>query len=139
MNSHLLLLTSALHYLAIIPILCKNYKSVHFYYQIYGNTIILSTTCSILWHYHNTFQLQLLDYYFVTVWFLLDLLWSLEINKFRILVLNLIIFGLNISVHYLDNYEYYYCILHTLSAIKCMYISYILNQFGSTKIENNIT
>ena len=132
-----LLLTSALHYLAIIPILCKKYRSVPYYYRIYGNTILLSTTCSILWHYYNTLQLQLIDYYFVTIWFIQDLMWSLEINKLRILVLNLIIFGLNISVYYLDDYEYYHSIWHVLSAIKCIYISYLLNYHGSTKIENN--
>ena len=64
-------------------------------------------------------------------------MWSLEINKLRILVLNLIIFGLNISVYYLDDYEYYHSIWHVLSAIKCIYISYLLNYHGSTKIENN--
>jgi hypothetical protein len=135
MNSHLLLLTSALHYLAIIPILCKNYKSVHFYYQIYGNTIILSTTCSILWHYYNTVQLQYLDYYFAFIWFIHDLMWSVELNKFRILVLNLIIFGLNIHINYLDNYAYYHSIWHVASAIKCIYVSYLLNQYGMSKIE----
>jgi hypothetical protein len=133
--NYILLLTIALHYLAIIPILCKNYRSVPFYYRIYGNTILLSTTCSILWHYHNTIQLQIINYYLVLILFIQDLMWSLEINKSRIVILNLITFGLHISIYYVDNYEYYNIIWHVISAIKCIYISHLLNQYGKTKIE----
>jgi hypothetical protein len=130
--SSLLLVTSALHYLAIIPILCKSYKTyvgVHQYYRIYANTIILATTFSILWHYYNTIGLQLADYYLAGIWFLQDIGWSLEINKLRIIILNIIIFGLNIIINYSDNYEYYHSIWHVLSTIKCIYISYLIRKY----------
>lgn len=135
---NLLLITIALHYLAIIPILCKKYQSVSYYYRMYCNTILLSTSCSILWHYYNTMQLQFINYYFVIIWFIQDLMWSLEINKFRILVLNLITIGLNISMYYLDYNVYYHNICNVISAIKCIYISYMLNCHGLSKVEIDI-
>jgi hypothetical protein len=130
--TYLLLVTSALHYLAIIPILCKSYSSyvtIHQYYRIYANTIILATTFSILGHYYNTIGLQLADYYLAGIWFLQDIVWSLEINKSRIILLNIIIFCLNMITNYLNNYEYYHSIWHVLSAIKCIYISYLIRNY----------
>jgi hypothetical protein len=80
----------------------------------------------MLWHYHNTYQLMIMDYYFATIWFLLDIGWYMELNSNRILVLNLIIFICNIIINNLDNYVYYHSIWHIISAIKCIYISYLI-------------
>jgi hypothetical protein len=120
----LLLLTTSLHYLAIIPI-CKNYQSIYIY-RLYSNVIMVSTTFSMLWHYYNTYQLMIMDYYFATIWFLFDIGWYKELNNNKILILNLIVFIFNIIIINFDNYVYYHNIWNIISAIKCMYISYLI-------------
>ena len=76
----------------------------------------------MLWHYYNTYQLMIMDYYFATIWFLFDIGWYKELNNNRIL--NLIVFIFNIIN--LENYEYYNSIWNIISAIKCIYISYLI-------------
>jgi len=87
---------------------------------------MVSTTFSILWHYYNTYQLMIMNYYFATIWFLLDIGLYKELNNNKILILNLIVFIFNIIINNLDNYVYYHSISHIISALKCIYISYLI-------------
>jgi len=121
----LLALTASLHYLAVIPIIAKYINvPIPYFNWIYVNIICLSTTTSIIWHYFNI--LLGLDYLLAGIWFCLDIIWGLLLNQPQIIYLNLIIFLLNIIITSMNNYVFYHSIWHVLSAIKCIYITYIL-------------
>jgi len=120
----MLVLTSALHYFAVPPLLCK--FNIPWYIKLYIYTILLSTTTSIIWHY--TGYLLILDYVLAGFWFFQDVLWSLELEGITIILLNLLIFCLNIVVLFLNNYELYHSIWHVISAIKCIYVSYLISK-----------
>jgi hypothetical protein len=127
----LLLLTTALHYFAILPHLIKYYNNIlPHYHRVYINLIILSTTFSIIWHYYNEPRNILLffDYYFGFLWFVGDMLWALDLNNISIVLLNLGCFFLNININYSNNYVLYHSIWHVINAIKSIYVSYIINK-----------
>lgn len=126
-----LVLTSCLHYLALIPILIKyRNKQLSYFNKLYRNTIIFSTTCSILWHYYDeSYLLIYFDYIIALLWFCQDILWSMLINKSIIIYLNILIGILNFLVRYSGNYVLYHSIWHVLSSIKCIYISWIIKQY----------
>lgn len=119
----MLVLTSCLHYFAILP-LCR--YNMPWYIKLYIYTILLTTTTSII--YHHTGYLLILDYVLAGLWFLQDALWSLELEGITIIVLNLLIFCLNIMVLFFNNYELYHSIWHVISAIKCIYVSYLISE-----------
>jgi hypothetical protein len=123
-----LIITSSLHYLALIPILIKyRNKSMSDFTKLYRNTIIFSTTFSIFWHYFDqSYILFYFDYIIALLWFCQDILWSLIVNKPIIIYLNIIIFLLNFLVRYSGNYVLYHSIWHVISSIKCIYISSII-------------
>lgn len=132
-------ITCALHYFAIIPFLFKNRNKNHiyethvlennycntpFYYHTYINTIILSTTAGIIWHYYGNYMI--FDYLVASLWIVQDVIWSFEKNKFRIIILNIIIFILNIISNFSNDYILYHSLWHIISACKCVYISYLI-------------
>jgi hypothetical protein len=127
----LLVLTSSLHYFAVIPIiLAYQNKPLPFFNKIYLNTILYATTISILWHFFNeTSMLVYLDYGLAIVWFFQDILWSLLLSKPSIIYLNIVIFILHFLVRYTGDYLLYHSIWHGISAIKCIYISYIIKYY----------
>ena len=126
-----LILTSSLHYLSVIPILLAyQNKPLPFFNKIYRNTILLSTTISIIWHFFNeTSKLVYLDYGLAIIWFLQDILWSFLLSKPIMIYLNIIIFILHFLVRYTGDYVLYHSIWHVISSIKCMYISYIIKHY----------
>ena len=126
-----LILTSCLHYLALIPILIKyRNKSLADFNKLYRNTIIISTTISIVWHYFDeSYILFYFDYIVVLLWFCQDILWSVLINKPIIIYLNIIIGILHFLVRYSGNYVLYHSIWHVISAIKCIYISWVIQKY----------
>ena len=124
---NLLILTTSLHYLAIIPIIAKyGYIKIPNFNRIYLNIILVSTTLSIIWHRFN--KLMYPDYFFAGLWFIQDILWSLLLIQPYIIYLNIIIFGLNIITNYMNNYIIYHSLWHVISALKCIYISYIIHK-----------
>jgi hypothetical protein len=129
--SWLLVLTSSLHYLAVIPIiLTYQNKPLPFFNRIYRNTILYSTTISILWHFFNeTYKLVFLDYGLAIVWFIQDVLWSFLLSKPSMIHLNIIIFILHFLVRYTGDYVLYHSIWHVISSIKCLYISYVIKHY----------
>ena len=121
----MLVLTSSLHYVTIIPILFKN-KLVLFD-LIYIYTILLSTTFSILWHnYYESNVLRLINYFLIGIWFILDAMWCILLNNKLIIYINFGIFILNNLVYFTDNYILYHSIWHILSVIKCVYVSFLI-------------
>jgi hypothetical protein len=123
---NLLLLTASLHYLAIIPIIAKYKLNVPLFNRIYLYTIWLTTTISMIWHYTN--NLLDVDYLFTALWFGEDVLWSLLLNQPHIIYLNIGIFTLNIIVDRMNNYIFYHSIWHVISAMKSIYISYLVHK-----------
>ena len=62
-----------------------------FFNKLYRNTIIISTTISIVWHYFDeSYILFYFDYIVVLLWFCQDILWSVLINKPIIIYLNIL-------------------------------------------------
>ena len=126
----LLLITSTLHYLAVLPHVIKYYNNVlpHIH-RVYINLIILSTTISIIWHYYNEPRniLLYLNSYFGFLWFAGDMLWALDLNNITIVSLNIISFILNVNINFSNNYILYHSIWHIINACKCIYVSYIIN------------
>jgi hypothetical protein len=127
----LLLLTSTLHYLAILPIVINFHNNtLPDFHRIYINIIIFSTTISIIWHYYNEPRniLLYIDYYLSFLWFIGDMLWALDLNNITIVFLNLGCFFLNININYSNNYILHHSIWHIINACKCIYVSYIINK-----------
>jgi hypothetical protein len=114
-----LVLTCSLHYLAIPIILNKH--------QVYALTIFLATTLGIIWH---TFDiLMVLDYIITGLWVLQDLYWSYRLKSNDIILLNLIVFILNLMTNFTNDYIYYHSIWHVISAIKCIYIAFKIKYY----------
>jgi len=126
-----LALTATLHYLALIPIFERYWnKSIPFFNNIYKNTILYSTIISILSNYFDkSINLLYFNYGLTVVWIILDILWSLLIKKPIINYLNILIYVMYFSVKYLGNYLLYHNIWQIISAIKCLYISYLIDYY----------
>jgi len=129
------ILTTMLHYFAIIPIARKNLMEQ---YSNYILTIILSTTVSILWHINNEPYnlLFFINYVLALTWFLFDYSYSIKKYNFlffiQIIGWNLIIFTLSIicSIIPYNYYVYAHSLWHILSAIKSYYVSkFIVNYY----------
>lgn len=120
---NLLMISTMLHYFAIIPF---SNKILIEQYSNYILTIILSTTFSILWH-TNSYPAGILffmDYSFAHLWFLQDLYHGYNKNHLlKILFLNMFVFILNIFSSYKIYYYYTHSIWHIISAMKCYYVS----------------
>ena len=128
---NILIITSALHYLAILPF-AK--------YNNYVLTIIISTTLSILWHLNREPYgiLLYLDYTATLIWFLYDIYLGHQTNNllvvWLIILYNISIFILNIISIYYKYYIITHSIWHVLSAIKCYYVSKLITDFNYNNI-----
>ena len=128
----LLILTTALHYAAIIPIY---YSFKETFNRIYINTILYSTTVSVVWYFfQQSTTLLYFEYFLATLWFLEDILWSKLLEKKRIVYLNFIVFLLNALKSEVEYDFVWKCNL--LSVIKCVYVSYLINTYDK-KDKNN--
>ena len=108
-------ITTLPHYLAAVPMLLPlDYKTI----------VVVSSTLSVIWHIQGepTNIWFYLDYGSAGVWFLSDVYYGCKLNKNEIVLLNLIIFFLNI---YLKDYHAFWNIL---SCMKCIYVSIQLQQ-----------
>jgi len=121
----ILALTTAPHYLTIIPL---NIKCTELTLR-YNYIIIISTSFSIMWHLQNEpFGLLLfLNYLFAYIWNIYDIILVLdEKNRnglVQIILLNCIMAYTNYSIVYNNSYLYYYSLWHAVSVLKCYYIS----------------
>jgi hypothetical protein len=128
MNS--LVISTLPHYLAIIPIIWK--FDISLIYTIYAYTIFLSSTFSVLYHNYDESNkvITFIDYMLAYLWFSEELLISYIYTNYttlaKILLLNLFIFIWNINIPKHD-YKRQHSIWHIFSALKAIYISYLLN------------
>jgi len=126
----ILILTTMMHYFAIIPFTINNL--INNKYDNYILTIIISTTLSILWYINKEPYgiLLYLDYFGAIVWVYYDLYLAYITKNFfvkiQVIFFNLIIFSLNIISLYTSDYIISHSLWHILSAIKCYYISELL-------------
>lgn len=127
-----LILSTMLHYFAIMPFTRKGLLHHNKIYDNYILTIIISTTLSILWYIKKKSNglLLFLDYGFTIIWFVQD--YCLAINKnnlllfMKIIYVNIIIFSFNLFIFNNIFFERIHSIYNILSAIKCIYVSNLL-------------
>jgi hypothetical protein len=121
----ILLLSTCLHYLAILPIGLNSKLLLH---KIYINTIIYSTTIGCIYIYYPHNIILYIDYFLAILWFYQDILWSMLLKKHIIYNLNLIIFLLSIIKSELSYIYVWKC--NVLSIIKCIYVSSLISDYN---------
>ena len=127
-----LILSSMLHYFAIMPFTRKGLLHHNKIYDYYILTIIISTTLSILWYINKPSNglLLYLDYIFTIIWFAQDYYLAMNKNNLllfmKIIYVNTIIFTFNLFIFNNIFFERTHSIYNILSAIKCFYVSYLL-------------
>ena len=123
-----LILSTLPHFLSIIP-LTKYYLTYAF---AYCNLIILSTTFSILYHYHEESNniITMIDYFFAYIWFGYDIFigftYTNPYDLTKIIFANFISFIINIQI---PNNKYYivnHSLWHLLNSCKCIYVTNII-------------
>ena len=70
-----------------------------------------------------------LDYVMACLWFSQDLHWSYVLIQYDIILLNLIVFILNLVTNFTNNYVLYHSIWHVISATKCIYIAFKIKYY----------
>ena len=125
--SLILILMTLPQYAAIIPLLPYTYQSN---YATYANIILSSTTVSILWQASNEHYVFLMyfDYILAFLWFVYDIILSLDTNDSFQLVfsLNMVLFLLNILHSHTDNYILLHALWHCVSCIKAYTVSRLI-------------
>jgi len=108
------------------------------YYSKYRNRaliLILSSSLSAIWHYYEEpyGSLMYLDYCFAIAWFIYEL--AIYKPKSKILLMNLIIFAINICILFSPRgaYTLYHNIWYLLSASKSIYAVMKYNPTTQTK------
>lgn len=114
-------LTTLPHYLSIYPMWNRPY---------YPLIVCASTTLSFLYHRYSESNeiITVCDYVFALVWASYDLRLSSRATCRLVLLLNTVIFLMNMSIAYDKNYVYYHSLWHLLSAAKSLYISHLLQR-----------
>jgi hypothetical protein len=124
----ILALTTAPHYLTIIPL---NIKCTELTLR-YNYIIIISTSFSIMWHLQGEPYglLMGLDYLFAGIWGTYDFILALDeknrkcfMGLIQILLLNCFMVYTNYSIVYDDSYVFYHSLWHIMSVAKCYYVS----------------
>jgi hypothetical protein len=123
----ILVLTTLLHVLAILPPLISN----HPFRFAYSAHAIATTFLSAVWHLKGQPDgvIMYLDYSFTTIWFIYDMGLMVHLpdsNKHTILIATLCVLCLHQVCSAEQNYDVYHSLWHIASAIKCTYVSYTL-------------
>jgi hypothetical protein len=125
-----LLVTAALPYLAALPILLKPFN---WFQRLYLNTILVSTTLGLLWHYlwEPEGYIMFANYYATFCWLLLDVLWAKILNKKYIIIYNFDIIAVHCLIATFTSkntfaYIMYHSIWHILFTLKSLYVSYLI-------------
>jgi hypothetical protein len=129
----MLVLSSCLYYLALIPLIyAPSVNRTSRLNRIYENTILCATFASIMWHsYPSSIILCLINYAFAGLWFALDYLWSKALNKKIIIELNALVFLAFIMSTFVPNYDVAHTVWHVISASKCFYVSLLIYMHDS--------
>lgn len=110
------------HYLSIIPAII--YK--HQYSLDYSIIILISVSISILWHLtgERHVVLTVLDYFLAGLWCLCDI--SLSRTQIQVVCLNIIVGASNLMIQRDSEYWKWHTLWHTVSTLKCIYVSYYI-------------
>lgn len=120
-----LVISTIPHLYSILPIK-KYYKTYTFGYV---NIILLSTIFSILYHTYDesNYTINIVDYFCAYIWGLYDFYMGYRYtNKqtlFKILLVNMLSFFINILIPYNLYYPLNHSIWHFINAYKCYYVS----------------
>jgi len=122
-----LILSTALHSLAIYPVIASQRNNR----AIYSSIILLSTALSILWHFYKEEQSPLLylNYGMGAIWTIYDIMLINQTEQdvvSQIFILTWSIYCLNGILSLQQNYELTHSLWHILSSTKCLYVSYLL-------------
>ena len=116
---NLLVLTTLPHYLVITAV---NPKDI-----TYKFIIFTSTSLSVIWHTTNeqNMIIMFLDYFFALAWFLYEIDKSFHNQDIliRTMVLNFLIFYMNMHIKYNNSYKINHSLWHLLSALKSYYLA----------------
>lgn len=141
----ILILSTVPHYLSLYFfksefMIMNNYML----YKLYFNIAFISSTLSIIWHLHSEPPIGIvmtLDYIFAYLWSTIEILISAIYFDFIILE-TVILMNIIVCISYIIHshsscsihYMYSHSIWHVISFIKCIYVSYLLNQYSSSHI-----
>jgi len=130
MNHLLLILSSGLHYSAIIPTLVSSRD----YRYIYSLIIFLSTTLSLILHLYEKEKSLLfyMNYSLSTMWTIHDILLTRQTHHnvvSTIFIYTTAMYFISGMLMTINNYQIWYELWHFISGIKCIYISYLLFHF----------
>ena len=136
MLSSPLIQTTLLHYLSLIPIFAYSHVKNQRLYSGYAVIITLSSTLSTVWHYMGEPDNEWLvaDYSAAAMWGIYNIILVERIEHAllaRVIYLECMILAMNHSIDYcvrkkLVNYVDWHSCWHVASAIKSLYISYLL-------------
>ena len=116
---NLLVLTTLPHYLAITAVDSKDIT--------YKFIIFTSTSLSVIWHSTNeqNMIIMFLDYFFALTWFLYEVDKTFHNDELltRTILLNFLIFYMNMHIKYNDSYIINHSFWHLLSALKSYYLA----------------
>ena len=121
MKQFALVLTSAFHFFALIPLYPRYYN--YFYTMLWMS---LSTICSMIWHALNEPYgiLAVMDYTGAVGWFLLEM-WNTR-QQVLSFTLNMCVFFTNRIISHCQShssYSFYHSLWHIASAIKCIVVA----------------
>lgn len=120
-----LVISTIPHFYSILPLI-KYYKTYTFGYI---NIILISTVFSILYHTYeeSNYIINIIDYFCAGLWIVYDIYMGYTYtNKkilFKIVLLNIISFIINIQISHDLHYILNHSIWHFVNAYKCYYIS----------------
>ena len=120
-----LVISTLPHFFSILPLI-KYYKTDTFGYI---HIISLSTIFSILYHTYDesNYIINIIDYFFAGVWVIYDIYmgytYSTKQTLFIILLLNSVVFFINIQIPYNLYYQSNHSLWHFINAYKCYCVS----------------
>jgi len=125
-----LIISTLPHYFSIFPVM-SFYNSHTFGYI---NTIVVSTTFSILYHTYeeSNYEIMFFDYLLAFLWSTYEMYFSAvyfgPVATVDILFLNCVLLMWNKSIGYNNYYIFNHSVWHFANAFKCFYVSSLIKQ-----------
>lgn len=136
MTTPTIIQTTLLHYLSLLPVIAFTHTTNQRLYTSYAAIITLSSTLSVVWHSMGEpeNEWQLLDYSAAAAWSMYNIISIERVNPAlvsRVVYLELLILSMNQAIDYyvkkkLISYVVWHSRWHVASAMKSLYISYLL-------------
>ena len=128
-----LIVSTLPHLLSALPVIQYYYT----YTCVYTNIILLSSTCSVLYHFYEESNevITVLDYGLAFLWFVCDIYMGYTYTDrcVLILALNGMSLALNVLIPYDHTYSVTHSLWHLVNAAKCYYVSYLIGQASPTR------